>query len=68
MRAADFDRVRSRTVFRNKRLELDAVEAQLHRYPFLGKAELEDGLRRMREVWDGSPDPRPVTFVVAEKH
>jgi ubiquinone/menaquinone biosynthesis C-methylase UbiE len=72
MRAAGFDGVRSRQVFRNKRLELGAVEAHLrkevaHRYPFLGKDELEDGLRRMREKWDGRPDPRPVTFVVAEK-
>jgi demethylmenaquinone methyltransferase / 2-methoxy-6-polyprenyl-1,4-benzoquinol methylase len=72
MRAAGFDRVRSRRVLRNKRLELDAVEAQLRkevslRYPFLPDAELEDGLRRMRESWDGRPDLRPVTFVVADK-
>jgi demethylmenaquinone methyltransferase / 2-methoxy-6-polyprenyl-1,4-benzoquinol methylase len=67
MRAAGFDGIRSRRVLRNKRLELDAVEAQLQRYPFLQKDELEDGLRRMREIWDGRPDPRPVIFVVAEK-
>ena len=67
IRAAGFDRIRSRRVLRNKRLELDAVEAQLQRYPFLGKAELEAGLRRMHETWDGRPDPRPVHFVVAEK-
>ena len=67
MRAAGFDPIRSRRVLRIKRLELDAVEAQLQRYPFLGKAELEEGLRCMRETWDGRPDPRPVHFVVAEK-
>ena len=73
LRASGFDGIHSRTVFRNKRLELDAVEAQLrrevaHRYPFLARDELEDGLRRMRDAWDDRPDPRPVTFVVAEKH
>jgi SAM-dependent methyltransferase len=72
IRAAGFDDVRSRTVLRNKRLELDAVEEHLrseaaHRYPFLAADELEDGLRRMRTTWDGSPDPRPVTFLVARK-
>ena len=72
MRSAGFGRIRVREVLRNKRLELDAVEAQLrkevaHRYPFLTAEELEDGLRRMRETWDGRPDPRPVHFVVAEK-
>ena len=67
LRAAGFGRIRSRRVLRNKRLALDTVEAQLHRYPFFGKAELEDGLRRMRETWDGRPDPRPVIFAVAEK-
>ena len=67
MRAAGFDHIRRRRVLRNKRLELDAVEAELQRYPFLREDELEDGLRRMRETWDGRPDPRPVTFVVAEK-
>jgi SAM-dependent methyltransferase len=67
LRAAGFDRIRSRRVLRNKRLELDAVEAQLHRYPFLRNDELEDGLRWMRDTWDGRPDPRPVHFVVAEK-
>ena len=67
MRAAGFDRIRRRRVLRNKRLEFDAVEAQLQRYPFLRKDELENGLRWMRESWDGRPDPRPVHFVVAEK-
>jgi hypothetical protein len=72
LRAAGFGRIRIREVLRNKRLELEAVEAQLrrevvHRYPFLPAKELEDGLRRMRETWDGRPDPRPVHFVVAEK-
>jgi demethylmenaquinone methyltransferase / 2-methoxy-6-polyprenyl-1,4-benzoquinol methylase len=72
MRAAGFDRIRVREVFRHKRLELQAVEAQLrkevdHRYPFLTPEELEDGLRRMREAWGGRPDPRPVHFVVGEK-
>ena len=72
MRAAGFDHIGVREVFRNKRLELAAVEAQLrkevdHRYRFLMQEELEDGLRRMRETWDGRPDPRPVHFVVAEK-
>jgi SAM-dependent methyltransferase len=72
MRTAGFGQVRVHEALRNKRLELDAVEAQLrkevaHRYPFLAAAELEDGLRRMRETWDGRPDPRPVHFVVAEK-
>jgi SAM-dependent methyltransferase len=72
MSAAGFDRVRIREVVRNKRLELEAVEAQLsreveYRYPFLAPEELEDGLRRMRAAWDGRPDPRPVHFVVAEK-
>ena len=72
MRAAGFGHIRVREVFRNKWLELGSVEAQLrreveHRYPFLPADELEDGLRRMRETWDGRPDPRPVHFVVAEK-
>jgi SAM-dependent methyltransferase len=67
IRAAGFERIQSRRVLRNKRLELDTVEAQVRRYPFLEKNELEDGLRRMRESWDGRPDPRPVHFVVAEK-
>jgi hypothetical protein len=77
MRAAGFDRIRVREVLRNKRLELEAVETQLrievdHRYPFLAAEELEDGLRRMRDSWEGRPgegrpDPRPVHFVVAEK-
>jgi hypothetical protein len=67
-----FDHIRSRRVLRNKRLELDAVEAQLRkevllRYRFLAQDELEEGLQRMRESWDGRPDPRPVTFVVADK-
>ena len=70
--AAGFDQIRVHKVVRNKQLELEAVEAQLrkeveHRYPFLTQEELEDGLRRMRETWDGQPDPRPVDFVVAEK-
>jgi SAM-dependent methyltransferase len=72
MRGAGFGHVRVRRVLRNKRLEPEAVEAQLrkevgHRYPFLVAEELEDGLRRMRETWDGRPDPRPVHFVVGEK-
>jgi ubiquinone/menaquinone biosynthesis C-methylase UbiE len=72
MRAAGFDHVRIRQVFRSKHLELEAVEAQLrsevaHRYPFLAAEQLEDGLRRMRESWDGRPDPRPVHFLVAGK-
>ncbi|HYZ75800.1 MAG TPA: methyltransferase domain-containing protein [Gaiellaceae bacterium] len=72
MGAAGFDRIRSRQVLRNKRLELDTVEAQLRkemplRYPFLAQQELEEGLHRMRVTWAGRPDPRPVTFVVAEK-
>jgi SAM-dependent methyltransferase len=72
MRAAGFGHVRVRVVFRNKQLELEAVEAQLrreveHRYRFLAQEELEDGLRRMRSAWDGRPDPRPVHFVVGEK-
>jgi SAM-dependent methyltransferase len=72
LRAAGFGHVRVREVFRNKRLDLEAVEAHVrreveHRYPFLAPEELEDGLRRMREDWDGRPDPRPVHFVLAEK-
>jgi SAM-dependent methyltransferase len=72
MRTAGFDVIRVGDVLRNKPLEVEAVETQLrrevrHRYPFLAAAELEDGLRRMREAWDGRPDPRPVHFVVGEK-
>jgi SAM-dependent methyltransferase len=72
MRIAGFGRIRVHEVRRNKHLEPEVVEAQLRkevelRYPFLGADELEDGLRRMREAWDGRPDPRPVHFVVAEK-
>jgi ubiquinone/menaquinone biosynthesis C-methylase UbiE len=72
MRAAGFESIGSRQVLRHKRLKLDAVETHLRkevacRYPFLAAHELEEGLRRMRETWDGRPDPRPVTFVVAEK-
>ena len=72
MRAAGFDHVRVHEVFRNKHLELESVETQLRtevgrRYPFLAPEEFEDGLRLMRETWDGRPDPRPVHFVVAEK-
>jgi demethylmenaquinone methyltransferase / 2-methoxy-6-polyprenyl-1,4-benzoquinol methylase len=72
MRGAGFGHVLVHRVLRNKRLELNVVEAHLrkeveHRYPFLTPEELEDGLRRMRETWDGRPDPRPVHFFVAEK-
>jgi SAM-dependent methyltransferase len=72
MSVAGFVDIRSREVYRNKRLDLEAVEAHLRaevdrRYASLEPEELESGLRRMRETWDGGPDARPVHFVVAAK-
>jgi ubiquinone/menaquinone biosynthesis C-methylase UbiE len=63
--------ISTRRVLRNKALTLEEVERALHaeraRYDFIGDAEIEDALRRLRE--DGGPwvDPRPNTIVVGTR-
>jgi len=72
---AGFDPLETRRVLRNKRLDLADEERQLavearSRYPFIGAAELEQGLPRMREdAWahDEWIDPRPTYLLKARK-
>jgi ubiquinone/menaquinone biosynthesis C-methylase UbiE len=73
---AGFGEPRTRVVLRNKRLVLEDEERQLDvearfRYPFIARAELEEGVRRMRadakrqqREWR---DARPTTFLSAVK-
>jgi ubiquinone/menaquinone biosynthesis C-methylase UbiE len=73
---AGFSDPRTRVVLRNKRLVLEDEERQLEveahtRYPFISRAELDEGIRRMRtdaaRAQAGWIDPRPTTFVAADK-
>ena len=73
---AGFGEPRARVVFRNKPLVFEDEERQLEvearsRYPFISRAELDEGIRRMRAAAKRAGgewiDPRPTTFLAAGK-
>jgi SAM-dependent methyltransferase len=76
LRAAGFERIAVERHLRNKVIDVDEEETALRaeirgRYAFVSAAELEGGLRRMREARDrmASPwvDPRPTYIITTVK-